>query len=329
MSLGLRYKLLLILIVLIGSGIVTLVGMSIGNSDIIINGKKGFSVSSDNISKNMTSTKHMERRPGPRIWTALTNHWGDGTAAPKKGGFPGYYDPVPNTGFIKEHKSKSRVTVGSALAVHPNGVWLTAKHVIKGCKKIYLQGGFSQGKLVNLKPINITRHPTADVAVISTQKNDHDREPFKLRVTGDQAGDAFHIGFPGGKPGAIHSRFLGRMHVRRVTRHKKAEEVLVWAEASRIPDLRGSLGGMSGGPVVDRTGALIGISSAASVRRGRILTSLPTTLADTIRQSGNHPNKVRRKRKNIFELTPNRFPTYASAVIQDRRAIRVICRKTI
>ena len=271
--------------------------------------------------------KPMKRQRGPRIWTTLTKNWVPGTAVSKKDDFPGYNDPIPSKGTIRGRRSKSKTSVGSALAISPNGVWLTAKHVVEDCKDLVIQAGLKNGKPANLKPIKITTHRNADVAVITSPRTDYNREPFLLAARGDRAGDAFHIGFPRGKPGAVHSRFLGRMNIRRSNVRNSRERVLVWAEATRIPNFSGILGGISGGAVVDRTGALIGINSAASARRGRIMTSRPDTLADVIGQSGYRPKKAPDIRPVIHELSAKRYPAYARAAIQDRRVIRVICRR--
>ena len=117
------------------------------------------------------------------------------------------------------------------------------------------------------------------------------------------------------------------MKVRRGRSRKSVEDLLVWAEITRIPNISGSLGGISGGAVVDRTGALIGINSAASVRRGRILTSRPRKLMHVIRLSGNISPTASQNRPMISELTREKYPLFAKAAIQDRRVVRVICRR--
>ena len=279
------------------------------------------------IENNKIEIKPLKRQKGPRVWVKLTKNWGSETIVSKRNEFPGYNDPIPRKGRIRGRRSKSRNSVGSALAIHPNGVWLTAKHVVEGCKKIILQAGVKNGKPANLVPTRVVTHPHADVAVITSPRTDYSRRPFKLVTRAGNIGDAFHIGFPSGKPGAVYSRFIGRMKVRRGRSRKSVEDLLVWAEITRIPNISGSLGGISGGAVVDRTGALIGINSAASVRRGRILTSRPRKLQHVIRLSGNISPAARQNRPMISELTREKYPSFAKAAIQDRRVVRVICRR--
>ena len=273
--------------------------------------------------------KPLKRKRGPRIWIKLTKNWGPKSAVSKRDDFPGYNDPIPRSGFIKPRRSKTRAKVGSALAVYPNGVWLTAKHVVEGCKNLVVQAGLKSGKPANLVPEKIIFHPNADLAIIITPHTDYKRQEFHLSESDHRVRDAFHIGFPKGKPGAVHSRFLGRMKVRRGRKRSSRENVSVWAEITRIPNISGSLGGISGGAVVDATGALIGVNSAGSVRRGRILTSRPTSLKHVIQFSGHKILKAKEHRPTILELTNNDYPSYAKAAIQDRRVVRVLCRKTM
>ena len=276
---------------------------------------------------NKVENKSLKREKGPRVWVKLTNNLVSEKIVSKRNEFPGYNDPIPRKGFVRSRRSKSRTSVGSALAIHPNGVWLTAKHVVVGCKKIIVQAGIKNGKPANLVPTRVVTHPHADVAVIISPRTDYNRRPFKLVARGDNIGDAFHIGFPSGKPGAVYSRFIGKMKVRRGRSRKSVEDLLVWAEITRIPNFSGSLGGISGGAVVDRTGALIGINSAASVRRGRILTSRPSKLKHAIRLSGNNSPLANQNRPMISELTGKKYPLFARAAIQDRRVVRVICHR--
>jgi len=295
--------------------------------DLLEGGRLKFSYTQTK--NNEKEVKPLKRQKGPRIWVKLTKNWGSEPAVSKRNEFPGYNDPIPRAGLIRGRRSKSQTSVGSALAIYPNGVWLTAKHVVENCKNIIVQAGIKNGKPANLVPTKVITHPKADVAVITSPRTDHGRRPFNLVARGDNSGDAFHIGFPSGKPGAVHSRYLGRMKVRRGRTNKSVEDLLVWAEITRIPNFSGSLGGISGGAVVDRTGALIGINSAASVRRGRILTSRPRTLMDIIRLSGHISPTASQNRSMVLELNKKKYPSFAKAAIQDRRVVRVICRRRL
>ncbi len=275
------------------------------------------------------SAQPLQRHRGPRVWVKATDDWGVGSSVSKRDLFPDYNAPLPQTSFIRERRGNPKTTVGSAFAIQPNGVWLTARHVVEGCREVIVQGGIKNRRPAYLKYTKVTLHPTADVAVITSEHTDFDRDPFQMADRGDHADQAFHIGFPRGKPGAVHSRLLGSQQVRRPRFSEGHESVLVWAEITRIPNFSGELGGISGGVVVDNTGAIIGTNSAGSARRGRLLTSRPNTLRDVVRQSGERVARAPDSRPAIAELTGLNYPAFAQSAIQDRRVVRVICRRRV
>ena len=65
-------------------------------------------------------------------------------------------------------------------------------------------------------------------------------------------------------------------------RYKSEEPVLAWAESGRSEGLKGSLGGLSGGPVLDKDGEIIGVVTAESLRRGRVYSVAPRNLRPVI-----------------------------------------------
>jgi hypothetical protein len=66
-------------------------------------------------------------------------------------------------------------------------------------------------------------------------------------------------------------------------RYAVEEPVLAWAELGRTSRLRGSLAGMSGGPVLGANGQVIGVTIAESARRGRIYTAAPSSIMRLLR----------------------------------------------
>ena len=65
--------------------------------------------------------------------------------------------------------------------------------------------------------------------------------------------------------------------------------VLVWAERERVPEGEEHLGGISGGPVFDATGHIIGTTVAGSTRRGRVFTSDMTSVQAALRRANVTP----------------------------------------
>jgi hypothetical protein len=71
---------------------------------------------------------------------------------------------------------------------------------------------------------------------------------------------------------------MGRARMKLGGRLRGTAPVLTWAELQRYPDDLPSLSGISGGPMLDDRGNVIGIIVAASVRRGRNYTVAPEIL---------------------------------------------------
>lgn len=165
--------------------------------------------------------------------------------------------------------------VGTAFAIDPGGWWLTARHVVADCKDV----GIIVGRRAAVRVKQVRPAPFADIALLKT-----DKAPEALAI--DMHEDhlrigqlAFHVGFPQGRQGEAVSRLYRREKLVAHGRYANEEPVLAWAELGRTQGLNGSLAGMSGGPVFDADGNVIGITIAESARRGRIYTASPASIA--------------------------------------------------
>jgi serine protease Do len=154
-----------------------------------------------------------------------------------------------------------------------NGLWLTARHVVnEDCEKIVLIIDGSN-ILAEIKFLD----PNADLAVLQAPAGSAPALPIETAdVTEDQS--AFAFGFPKGSLGATEGKLIGRARMKLGGRLDGTAPVLTWAEIQRFPDSLESLSGISGGPMLDEAGNVIGIIVAASVRRGRDYTVAPEIL---------------------------------------------------
>ena len=111
--------------------------------------------------------------------------------------------------------------------------------------------------------------PSSDVAVLKTEGGG---PPLPLALSEPLASGqrAFHPGFPHGEPGEATSIYLGRERWRASEREGVDQVVLAWAETGRTTGVRGSLEGLSGAPVLDQGGRVVGVTLAQSPRRGRL-----------------------------------------------------------
>jgi len=162
-------------------------------------------------------------------------------------------------------------STGTAFAASAAGHWLTARHVVYGCSDVAL---VRQSKR---RPVRRNvHHANADLSLLAGEANPVGLSLGNNRLQTGQ--DGFHFGFPLGKEGAVHSKLLGRRRMRLRGRYRTAEPVIAWVEQKRMPAERARLVGMSGGPVLNRAGEVVGATLAVSARRGRIYSTDPATI---------------------------------------------------
>lgn len=166
---------------------------------------------------------------------------------------------------------------GTAFSIAGSGRWITARHVVEGCRRPALLVG---GDRAVAADVRLASH--ADVAMLIT---DGGPQALPLRSIGRlKAGQlAFHPGYPRGKAGEASSRLLGYETLGPRARGHRSERVLAWAEVGRTQDLEGSLAGLSGAPALDAQGRVVGVTIAEAPRRGRIYTTTPSDLSSAVR----------------------------------------------
>lgn len=172
---------------------------------------------------------------------------------------------------------------GTAFPVSSEGAWITARHVVGGCARVGIFSNPSARKGFWVK--NVEVHPNADIAVLQTRRSPPAMalRPLSEKLRVGQA--AYHFGYPKGKPGDLRSKLIGRRKLRKVGGRSFVEPAISWAVTHQTPRLD-RLGGISGGPVLDRQGRVIGVTVAGNIRRGRVLTTSPITIHQTLRQTG-------------------------------------------
>lgn len=202
------------------------------------------------------------RRPSPN--TPSPEEQAEAPPAPRRSG------PLPSLGSVTvEIPALRQSGSGTAFSLDSDGVWVTARHVIDACDRVGIQT--RRNNAIPAK--KVTMHPDADMAVIETEWAGPDIGFSQATMATGSEG--FHVGYPRGVPGDVHSRLIGRSTLKTVGRYQLREPVLVWAEGQRFPDFSGSLGGLSGGPVFNASGSVVGVTVAESARRGRIISTDP------------------------------------------------------
>ena len=226
---------------------------------------------------------------------------------------------------VKVSADPSGPMSGTAFSVAPGGVWLTARHVVAGCSKVALME--APGKAASATVIQPPQGaPVTDVAVLTTQGG---APPLSLAHNGGlRIGErGFHPGFPQDRAGEVTTRLLGRqtleLRARSETglRVKHSEPVLSWAEAGRTGGLRGDLSGLSGAPVLDARGQVVGVTLAEAPRRGRIYAAP----FDAIHQALREAKTVLAPASPHDPLSVDNYGRVADDLRRDLSVAQVVC----
>ena len=198
---------------------------------------------------------------------------------------------------------------GTAFSINDDGMWLTARHVVDGCNSIGLRVGL--GRVVSMKSQIVQN---SDLAVLTS---DWKRRPLPADLDARrQIGEiGYFFGYPQGKPGEVVGSLIARNRMKVRGRYTNVEAILAWSELGRSRNLSGSLGGLSGAPVLDKDGEIIGVVSAESPRRGRIYTVAPRYLRGIITEPG----------MGTEPLSLETYGVMADRLRRDRRVAQVIC----
>ncbi|MCA0366480.1 MAG: serine protease [Proteobacteria bacterium] len=207
-----------------------------------------------------------------------------------------------------------RPSSGTAFSIAGRGRWVTARHVVEGCRKPALVIGGGRAVAADVRLAS-----RADVALLIT-----DGGPPALPVAADaplrKGQRAFHPGFPQGAPGEVTTRLLGRETLKVFGRGAHEEPVLAWAEVGRTDGLLGALSGLSGAPALDGQGRVLGVTIAEAPRRGRIYTTAPESFGPAIRGEQG-PDEAAQGQP----MTIDTYGQASDALRRDLRVAQVVC----
>ena len=204
---------------------------------------------------------------------------------------------------------------GTAFSIARSGVWMTARHVVDGCKRVAIVVGPGTGVAVTVRI-----DPKGEAALLFTEGG---AAPLPMALTGPlrRGQRAFHPGFPQGSPGEASSRLLGRENLVVRGHGARTEPVLVWAETGRTEGLEGTLGGLSGAPALDAQGRVLGVTIAESPRRGRIYTTAPEVVNATLTASGRRADAGAAGES----ITPQNYFYVADDLRRELQVAQVVC----
>lgn len=229
------------------------------------------------------------------------------------GAFLGPVTPFDPRVVVDAPDGPFQPAMGTAFAVGGEGHWLTARHVVEGCRRPALVVGGGRAVAADLR-----LSPRSDTALLITEGGP---DPLPARAERLRIGQrAYHPGFPQGSPGETASRLLGRETLRIRGRGARDEAVLAWAEIGRTDGLTGALSGLSGAPALDDQGRVVAVTIAEAPRRGRIYTTDPATLEAVLAEAGGDPAYA-----PGAVLTRDNYGRVADSLRRDLRVAQVVC----
>lgn len=229
-------------------------------------------------------------------------------------------EPLPDSAPFDERVlvqvGEAEDGIGTAFAINESGAWLTARHVVDGCSRVGLAVG--NGRMVRVDEVKTSQN--TDLALLLT-----DRAPTSLPLALDRGlriGEpGYHVGFPQGRSGEAVSVLESRSNLVTRGRYTMEEPVLAWAERERSEGIEGTLSGMSGGPVFNKDGAVVGVTVAESPRRNRIYTASPDSIRSFLEDLG-----LVAPGGEAHALSASSYTEEADRLRRERAVVKVLCR---
>ena len=219
-----------------------------------------------------------------------------------------------STTVIVDVDRTSQNSVGTAFAVDGNGTYVSARHVVEGCSTVSL---IRAGR--RIATLSVSKATNRDFAILKVSSLTP--VPFALSLDVPRRGDdGFMMGYPQGAAADVRATVIGSTVMRSKGRYNARERVVAWVERERRPKFGGSLGGISGGPVLDSLGRIVGTVVAGAPRRGRVYTTNPAVFSEAGLVTTSTPALT-----GTAQLTRDNFDKEAARFRSQMRIAQVYC----
>lgn len=196
---------------------------------------------------------------------------------------------APRVDLGGERAQAGRRYTGTAFAIDRERAWITALHVVDGCRRLVMRG---RGRSIEVA--SVWEHRDTDIALVEAVPADsHDVGletradtplPFKRTL-----GQGFAFGFPQGQPGALSARFLGPVRIADSESGIGAGQIWSVDRYPLLPSEPNQIGGISGGPMIGQDGAIEGVIVGNAPRRARVVTVDADYIRDLVGAAGADP----------------------------------------
>lgn len=224
---------------------------------------------------------------------SVTGSWHEVSDAPPAPPPPGIgemslfatYTPFTASSIINLPVDDQKVMTGTAFSISKIGEWIVAEQSVGKCTHPFLNIGGNLAVPFKTKPI-----PGHDGYLIAI--TDGGGRPLTMAdpATVKPGLRAFMPGYPGGTVGEATARLIGRTMIKHSKRFEGNERVLAWAKAGQTYEMKGDLNQLVGGPAIDDSSHVVGITLKENPRRGRIYTSVPETVIAIANLSDRKPD---------------------------------------
>jgi len=232
---------------------------------------------------------------------------------------------------------------GTAFLINDDNVWLTARHVVEGCKQVYLTSKYASS-LTNRRTKNVVKSPyipakviaidsKSDSAALKLSRDFSNKRIQPLAMAHSQYrmrnGDkGFALGFPSGQHGEIAMTYNARLRAEQPFPGGTIRYDMDNWNIKNRNTVTNQNGGLSGGPIINHQGAVVGINAAGRDQSGRNLGSSSTVTIDSIYNfmkrnristgMRRHPNQI------LNELS---YKKASRQMRKDQQVVMVYCQR--